>query len=65
MTKEFVLWGREDGTPEWAEQLITATTDRAHLEKARAWARAHGFVALRVSEYRGEAPDFRNVFNVA
>jgi hypothetical protein len=55
---EYVLWATKFGEPGWKEELITSTTDKEHLERARVWALANGFHRLRVMEYRGEKPDF-------
>jgi hypothetical protein len=45
--QEITLWGTRIGDADWQEQVITSTTDPAHLANARAWAEANGFTRLR------------------
>ena len=59
MKVEQVLWARKTGAEEWQEEMITSTSDPAHLAKAKEWAKQNGFVSFRVSEFRqGDRPDF-------
>ena len=60
---EYVLWGRKPDAPEWASQVLAEVKDQEALEQAKKHATEQGYVSLRVLEYRGEAPDFTNVFN--
>jgi hypothetical protein len=47
------------------ETIITETKDKAHLEKAKAWAINEGFKALRVYEHvEGSKPDFIKALNI-
>lgn len=55
---EHLLYGRKAGEPEWAETLLTCTTDAARIEQVRAMARKDGWTAFRVAQYNGERPDF-------
>lgn len=56
--KEWVLWACRKGAEEWQAELITSTSDKEHLAKARVWAEANGFDRFRVSSFDGEKPDF-------
>jgi hypothetical protein len=61
---EFVLWATRIGAESWQEDLITSTTDKDHLSKAKAWALANGFTNLRVSKFtEGDKPDFAGTIN--
>ena len=61
---EYILWAVKIEDEDWQEQLITSTTDKQHLEKAKTWALANGFNRLRVGTYNGEAPDFTKTLEV-
>lgn len=55
----YVLWGTAPGDPDWAEQIITETTNESHVEKAEQWARSKGFRNIRTIEHKtGDKPDF-------
>lgn len=63
--REYCLWGRRPSDPEWAEVLLTATTDPARIEQVKTLAAADGFVALRVSTFDpGEPVDFAATLNL-
>ena len=67
MNKTFILYAlAKDEHRNYMESIITETTDKEHLEKARAWAIKEGFHALRVSEFieNGELPNFINALNI-
>lgn len=53
MNTEYTLWGTRKGNADWQEEVITSTSDKARLEKARAWAVSNGFDRLRVSTFGG------------
>jgi len=55
---ETILWAVRIGDEDWQEELITSTTDPAHLAAAIKWAKENGFDRLRISTYSGEPPDF-------
>ena len=63
MQTEFVLWAVKIGEPDWAEDVITATTDPKRVEAAKEWAIANGFDRLRLGTFNGEAPDFAATIN--
>ena len=47
-----------------AEQIITETTDKAHLANAERWAQSCGFRNLRTLEHHtGDKPDFTRIIN--
>lgn len=57
--QQAILWGVKVGDEDWAEQLITATSNKAHLNKAKEWALKNGFNRLRVGKFTdGEMPNF-------
>lgn len=60
---ETILWATRIGNADWQEELITSSTDIAHVAKARAWALANGFDRLRESTYCGERPNFIGAVN--
>lgn len=62
--KEFTLWATRKGNEDWQEELIASTNDADHLTRARAWAEANGFDRLRVSEFKGDQPDFAGTVRV-
>lgn len=63
--KTYVLWGTKKGEPSYAEQIITETKDKGHLEKAKKWAAENDFVNLRTMVHtEGDKPNFSNVFMV-
>jgi len=52
-----VLYGRKAGEEEWMEQMITEREDQ--IPAASEWAKANGFVHLRVAEIDlSKPPDF-------
>lgn len=53
----------EDMGANWQEQLITSTSDKAKVAKAREWAQANGFNRFRESHFDGTAPDFTKTLN--
>lgn len=62
---EYVLWGRRPDDPEWAETILTATTDKARIEAIKARAAADGWIDLRVSTFHPGGPvDFAGTVNV-
>jgi len=66
LPKEYTVWGTKIGDEEWQEQLLTETTDLAHVEKCKVWAKANGFDRIRVSIFNWEQPNFtdKRLFNV-
>jgi hypothetical protein len=62
----YVLYGLpKDEHRDYMESIITETTDKEHLEKARTWAINNGFHALRVYEHiEGTMPDFISAINI-
>ncbi len=63
MKKEFILWATKVGEPNHMEEMITAQTDLAIIEKAKDWATQNGFDRLRVSGFNWEMPDFVGTIN--
>ena len=61
---EYTLWAHKIGQEEWAEDVITSTTDVVHLENAKIWATANGFDRLRVIKFDFEKPDFVKAINI-
>ena len=53
---EKVLWARRKGAEKWQEEIITSTTDAAHLAKAKKWATDNGFIGLRVETLNLSTP---------
>lgn len=51
-----ILWATKKGNEDWQEELITE--DETRIEAAKKWAEANGFDRFRISEYKGEKPDF-------
>jgi len=64
MQTERILWAVKTGDPDYAESVITSTTDPARIAAARAWAESNGFDRFRESTYSGEAPDFTATINI-
>ena len=62
----YVLYGlAKNETRSYMESIITETTDKDHLEKARTWAINNGFHTLRVYEHvEGSMPNFINALNI-
>lgn len=59
MNTTYILWATAPGDPDWAEQIITETTDKNHLVNAELWAKSEGFRNIRISEHKtGDKPDF-------
>jgi hypothetical protein len=63
IVSETVLWAVKVGDANWQEQLITSTSDKAKVAKAREWAQANGFNRFRESHFDGTAPDFTKTLN--
>ena len=60
----YVLYARRPDMPDHLEDIITETTDLDHLDKARLWATANGFVAPRVTEFTPSPADFDRMVQV-
>jgi hypothetical protein len=58
LPKEYTVWATKSGLPDYKEDLITSTTDLAHVEKAKVWAKANGFDRIRVTIFNWEKPNF-------
>ena len=55
----------KDEHRDYMESIITETTDKEHLAKARAWAIKEGFHALRVYKHvEGSKPNFIKAINI-
>jgi predicted urease superfamily metal-dependent hydrolase len=64
MNTTYILWATAPGDPDWAEQIITETTDKNHLVNAERWAQSCGFRNLRTLEHHtGDKPDFTRIIN--
>lgn len=61
---EYVVYGTKPEKEDWAEDIITVTTDPVHRDKAIAWAKANGFRNVRVMNYAGEKPDFVSTIRI-
>ncbi|MFA5401736.1 MAG: methyltransferase domain-containing protein [Dehalococcoidia bacterium] len=63
--KTYVLWGTKKGDPSYAEQIITETKDKGHLEKAKKWAAENDFVNIRTMVHReGDRPNFGSALRI-
>lgn len=64
MNTETTLWARKPDAEEWQEEIITSSSDPAHVAKARVWAESQGFTHFRLSTFTpSERPDFARTLN--
>lgn len=62
---EHLLYGRKSDEPEWAETLLTCTTDAKRVAQVQAMAERDGFTHFRTATYSGERPMFgKNVLAI-
>ena len=63
--KEYIIFGTKNNAPHWDESIITTTTNNEHKRNAMEWARANGFINVRVLEFEnGDKPDFIGTLNI-
>jgi len=60
----YVLWGQKEDDPSWSEDVIIETINFEKLEQAKKQAKNNGYKKFRISEFKGESPDFIGTINI-